>query len=66
MTLLFKNLGLSDEILRAIGDQGYTTPTQVQEQAIPAILEGFDLMVGSQTGYRQNSWIYSTVITKTV
>jgi ATP-dependent RNA helicase RhlE len=47
---LFKNLGLSDSIVKAIKDQGYTTPTQVQLEAIPAILEGHDLMVGSQTG----------------
>lgn len=46
----FKALGLLDELLKAITDQGYSTPTPIQEQAIPIILEGSDLMAGSQTG----------------
>ncbi len=46
----FEQLGLSTDILRAISDQGYTNPTPIQEQAIPAILEGKDVMGGAQTG----------------
>jgi ATP-dependent RNA helicase RhlE len=46
----FKTLGLIEELLRAIEENGYTVPTPVQSQAIPIILEGSDLMVGSQTG----------------
>ena len=46
----FDSLGLSTELLRAISEQGYTEPTPVQEKAIPAILEGFDLMARAQTG----------------
>jgi len=46
----FNSLGLSAELLRAISEQGYTEPTPVQEKAIPAILEGFDLMARAQTG----------------
>lgn len=46
----FDTLGLSAELLRAISDQGYNTPTAVQQQAIPLILEGVDMMAGSQTG----------------
>ncbi len=46
----FEQLGLSAEILRAISDQGYTKPTLIQEKAIPAILEGKDVMGGAQTG----------------
>lgn len=46
----FEQLGLSSDILRAIADQGYTTPTPIQAQAIPAILEGKDVMGGAQTG----------------
>ncbi|MBI1195029.1 MAG: DEAD/DEAH box helicase [Gammaproteobacteria bacterium] len=46
----FSSLGLSAEILRAVSAQGYTTPTPIQQQAIPAILEGNDLMAGAQTG----------------
>lgn len=46
----FEILGLLDELLKAIADHGYTTPTPVQLQAIPLILEGNDIIVGSQTG----------------
>jgi len=48
--LTFDTLGLRPESLRAIADQGYTDPTPVQAQAIPAILTGRDLLVGAQTG----------------
>ena len=46
----FDSLGLSAEILRAVSDKGYTTPSPIQEQAIPIVLEGRDLMGGAQTG----------------
>ncbi len=46
----FEPLGLSPDLMRAIKDQGYTEPTPVQEQAIPLILEGRDLMARAQTG----------------
>jgi ATP-dependent RNA helicase RhlE len=46
----FSNLGLCDPILKAIEEQGYTTPTPIQEQAIPVILSGKDLMATAQTG----------------
>ncbi len=46
----FESFGLSAELLRAIADKGYNEPTPVQSQAIPIILEGSDLMAGSQTG----------------
>jgi ATP-dependent RNA helicase RhlE len=46
----FDALGLSAEILRAVSEKGYTTPTAIQSQAIPLILEGRDLMGGAQTG----------------
>lgn len=48
--MTFDKLGLSADILRAVSDQGYTTPTPVQAQAIPVILEGHDIMAGAQTG----------------
>ena len=48
--MTFDTLGLRPESLRAIADQGYTQPTPVQEQAIPAILTGRDLLAGAQTG----------------
>ena len=46
----FQSLGLSAELLRAVGEQGYTEPTPIQRKAIPAILEGRDIMAGAQTG----------------
>lgn len=48
--MTFKNLNLANELLRAIDQQGYTEPTPVQREAIPIILEGRDLLAGSQTG----------------
>lgn len=46
----FDELGLSAEILRAVSEKGYTKPTPIQQQAIPLILEGRDIMGGAQTG----------------
>lgn len=46
----FTELGLSDEIVRAVTEQGYSTPTPIQSQAIPAVLRGGDLLAGAQTG----------------
>ena len=46
----FEALGLSSELLHAVQDTGYTTPTPVQAQAIPAVLAGGDLLAGAQTG----------------
>ncbi|MFJ2995328.1 DEAD/DEAH box helicase [Pandoraea sp. NPDC087047] len=46
----FETLGLSADILRAVADLGYTQPTPIQLQAIPAVLQGGDLLAGAQTG----------------
>ena len=46
----FTDLGLAEPILRAVREQGYETPTPIQAQAIPAVLQGGDLMAGAQTG----------------
>lgn len=46
----FTTLGLSDPILKAIADKGYETPSAIQAQAIPAVLEGRDVMAAAQTG----------------
>ncbi len=46
----FNELGLSEPILRAISDAGYTTPTPIQAKAIPQVLSGGDLLAGAQTG----------------
>lgn len=46
----FKDLGLSDALLKAIQEKGYTTPSPIQEKAIPHILQGKDVMASAQTG----------------
>ncbi|TGX37111.1 DEAD/DEAH box helicase, partial [Sphingomonas naasensis] len=46
----FADLGLSDELLRAVTDAGYTDPTPIQRQAIPSVLMGKDLIGIAQTG----------------
>lgn len=46
----FETLGLRADILRAIADEGYSTPTPIQLQAIPAVLKGGDILAGAQTG----------------
>ena len=46
----FDTLGLAEPLLRAVAEYGYTTPTPIQLQAIPAVLSGGDVMGGAQTG----------------
>jgi ATP-dependent RNA helicase RhlE len=46
----FDTLGLMPELLRAVRERGYETPTPVQAQAIPLVLAGRDLLAGAQTG----------------
>lgn len=46
----FSNLGLCDPILKALEEQGYSTPTPIQKQVIPVILSGKDVMATAQTG----------------
>ena len=46
----FADLGLCPQILSAVADQGYDTPSPIQEQAIPAVLAGKDVMAAAQTG----------------
>ncbi len=46
----FETLGLSAPLLRALGESGYATPTPIQQQAIPLVLAGHDLLAGAQTG----------------
>ncbi len=48
--MLFTDLGLSESILRAINEEGYTSPTPIQEKSIPAVLKGGDLLAAAQTG----------------
>ncbi|MDD1793380.1 DEAD/DEAH box helicase [Enterovibrio sp. ZSDZ42] len=46
----FTSLGLSAPILKAVQEKGYDTPSPIQAQAIPAVLEGKDVMAAAQTG----------------
>jgi ATP-dependent RNA helicase RhlE len=48
--MLFNQLGLSAELLRAVDEKGYQKATPIQQQAIPLILEGRDVLAGAQTG----------------
>jgi len=46
----FEELGLSSEVLKAVVEQGYDTPTPIQQKAIPIVLSGRDVMASAQTG----------------
>ena len=46
----FNSLGLSDALLKAVSKQGYTTPSPIQQKAIPLILERKDVLASAQTG----------------
>ena len=46
----FKDLGLTDALLKAVQEKGYTTPSPIQEKAIPHILAGKDVLASAQTG----------------
>ncbi len=48
--MTFKDLGIAEPILRAVEAEGYTTPTPIQQQAIPILLNGKDLLGVAQTG----------------
>ncbi len=49
-TVNFDALGLAPELLKALAESGYTSPTPIQAQAIPVALAGSDVMAGAQTG----------------
>ncbi|WP_298534923.1 DEAD/DEAH box helicase [uncultured Algibacter sp.] len=46
----FESLGLSKALLKAISKKGYTTPSPIQQKAIPPVLEGHDVLASAQTG----------------
>lgn len=48
--MTFDELNLAPAILKAVREEGYETPTPIQAQAIPAVLDGHDLLAGAQTG----------------
>lgn len=48
--MTFKDLGLQDNLLKAVAEKGYTKPSVIQEKAIPLVLKGKDLLASAQTG----------------
>jgi ATP-dependent RNA helicase RhlE len=48
--MTFKDLGLQDNLLKAVAEKGYKTPSVIQEKAIPIVLKGKDLLASAQTG----------------
>lgn len=60
----FKNLNLKEEILKVIEKNGYTIPTKIQEEIIPIILEGNDVLGQSQTGTGKTLAFAAPILTK--
>ena len=52
----FRDLGLSETLLRAVEAQGYETPSPIQIKAIPPVLAGRDVMAAAQTGTRASTF----------
>ncbi len=50
MNKTFQDLGVEETILKAVAQEGYTEPTEIQQCAIPAILQGRDVIASAQTG----------------
>lgn len=64
MTNLFSELGLPKAVVDAVTDLGYITPTPVQQQAIPALLSGRDVLAAAQTGTGKTAAFALPVISK--
>ncbi len=62
--MTFEELGLSAPILEAVKDCGYEAPTPIQEQAIPIVLEGKDVIGASQTGTGKSAAFALPLLTK--
>lgn len=60
----FATLGLKESIVRAISDLGFTKPSQIQEQSIPAALSGLDLIGQAQTGTGKTAAYALPIITR--
>ncbi|WP_136678596.1 DEAD/DEAH box helicase [Neptunomonas sp. XY-337] len=60
----FSSLGLSPDIVRAVSEKGYQTPSPIQAQAIPLVLEGTDLMAAAQTGTGKTAGFTLPIIEK--
>ena len=64
MTNLFSELGLPKAVVDAVTALGYTSPTPVQQQAIPALLSGRDVLAAAQTGTGKTAAFALPVISK--
>ena len=64
--MLFSELGLSPEILRALEEKGYTTPTPIQAQSIKPILNGNDVLAAAQTGTGKTAGFVLPIIEKLI
>lgn len=53
----FNELGLSNEVLKAIEDMGFSKPSKIQEEAIPVLLTGVDVIGQAQTGTGKTLYI---------
>ncbi len=62
--MMFTDLGLTPAILRALATLGHDTPTPIQQQAIPLVLEGHDLMAAAQTGTGKTGGFALPILTK--
>jgi len=62
--MMFTDLGLTPAILRALATLGHGTPTPIQQQAIPLVLEGHDLMAAAQTGTGKTGGFALPILTK--
>ena len=60
----FASLGLAEPVLRAIADRGYREPTSIQTRTIPLLLEGRDIIGGSQTGTGKTAAFVLPVLTR--
>ena len=60
----FEQLGLSEEVLKAIKDMGFSKPSQIQEQAIPVLLTGVDAIGQAQTGTGKTLAFGSVLLSK--
>ena len=60
----FEQLGLSNEVLKAIEDMGFSKPSQIQEEAIPVLLTGVDVIGQAQTGTGKTLAFGSVLLSK--
>ena len=60
----FKNLGLSSNVLKSIDTLGFTKPSKIQEELIPIIMDGYDVIGQAQTGTGKTLAYAASVLSK--